>query len=74
MAHSITLQFSKEIEVRNSDTVIVVKKNNEKLGTITLSKGSIDWRPKNARVGSKDETQLTWTQFAELMQGAKDAR
>jgi hypothetical protein len=68
--HAISLEFSKEIEVLNSDIVVVVRKDAEKLGTLTLSKGSIDWRPKNARPGSKAETQLSWAKFAELMESA----
>ncbi len=68
--HNISLAFSKEIEVLNSDIVVVVRKDSEKLGSLTLSKGSIDWRPKNARPGSKSETQLTWAKFAELMESA----
>lgn len=70
MAHAINLQFSKEIEVLNSDIVVIVKKDGEKLGTLTLSKGTIDWRPKNARAGSKTEVQLSWTKFAEVMTNA----
>jgi hypothetical protein len=69
--HAISLAFSKEIEVLNSDIVIVARKDGEKLGTLTISKGTIDWRPKNARPGSASETQLSWTKFAELMEGAR---
>ena len=71
MAHSIGLKLSKTIEVQNSDVVIVVKKDNDKLGTLTLSKGSIDWLPKHAKSGKKSETQLSWTEFAALMEGAR---
>jgi hypothetical protein len=42
MAHSIGLLVRKEIEVINSDIEIVVRKNGEKLRTLTLSKGTID--------------------------------
>jgi len=68
--HIINLAFSKEIAVLNSDVVIDVKKNSHKLGTLTISRGSIDWRPKNARLGSDNETQLSWAKFAELMETA----
>jgi hypothetical protein len=71
MAHSIGLLVRKEIEVVNSDIEIVVRKDGEKLGTLTLSKGTIDWRPKSARRGKQKETRLDWTQFAQVM---KDAR
>jgi hypothetical protein len=67
MAHSISLEIPKAIEVQNSDVVIVVKRDGEKLGTLTISLGTIDWRPKNRKSGKKGETNLTWTQFADLM-------
>jgi hypothetical protein len=71
MAHSIGLLVRKEIEVINSDIVIVVRKDGERLGTLTLSKGTIDWRPKSARRGKQRETSLDWTQFARAMRDAK---
>jgi hypothetical protein len=71
MAHSIGLLVRKEIEVINSDIEIVVRKDGEKLGTLTLSKGTIDWRPKSAWRGKRSETRLDWTQFARAMKNAK---
>lgn len=68
MAYGITLAFSKEIEVLHSDVVIVAKQDGKALGTLTLSKGTIDWRPKHKKAGKGGETQLTWSQFAKLME------
>ena len=51
---------------------MVVRENNRKIGTLTLSKGTIDWRPKHAKSGKEKETQLTWTRFAEVMKEAND--
>lgn len=68
MAYGITLKFSKEIEVLNSDVVIVAKQDGKALGTLTVSKGTIDWRPKHKKAGKKGEIQLTWSQFSKLME------
>jgi hypothetical protein len=71
MAHSISVKIPKPIEVQNSDVVVVVKTDGEKLGTLTISLGTIDWRPKGKKSGKKSETQLTWSAFATLMESAR---
>jgi hypothetical protein len=71
MAYEISLTIPKGIEVLHSDLVIHARQDNELLGTLTISKGTIDWRPKNKRVGKKGETQLTWLQFAAAMEQAR---
>ncbi len=71
MAYGITLTIPKEIEVLNSDILIVVKQDKKVLGTLTLSKGSIDWRPKKKKAGGPSEVQLSWSNFAKLMEEAK---
>jgi hypothetical protein len=53
MAYGISLKLSKQIEILHSDVVIVVRQDGEKIGTLTLSKGTIDWRPKHARSARK---------------------
>ena len=72
MAYKISLKLSKPIEILHTDVAIVVREDGEKIGTLTLSKGTIDWRPKNAKSGKTKETQLTWTRFAEVMEEAND--
>ncbi len=72
MAYGISLKLTKKIEVLHSDVVIDVLQDGDKLGTLTLSKGTIDWRPRHAKSGKAKETQLTWSRFAELMEGAND--
>ena len=72
MAYGISLKLSNPIEVLHSDVSIVVRQDGEKIGTLTLSKGTIDWRPKHAKSGKEKETQLTWAQFAEVMKKAND--
>ncbi|WP_158789028.1 hypothetical protein [Granulicella sp. L46] len=71
MAYEISLTIPKGIEVLHSDLVIIARQDGALLGTLTISKGTIDWRPKNRRAGKKGETQLTWSQFADRMQSTK---
>ena len=50
--------------VMNSDYRFEVFSGSEKLGEVRISKGTIDWRPRNARHVMK----LTWERFDALMQ------
>ncbi len=71
--HEIKLKLTKGIEVLNTDVKIIVKRNGATFGTLTLSRGTIDWRPKKKHVGGKSEIQLGWKEFAKVMQEAKKA-
>ena len=71
MAYDVALTIPKGIEVLHSDLVIHARQDGELLGTLTISKGTIDWRPKNKRAGKKGETNLTWSQFADVMEQAR---
>lgn len=71
MAHEISIAFSKKIPVLNSDIRIVVKQDKQKLGTLTISKGTIDWLPRNAKSGKGSEIKLTWAQFADAMEATR---
>lgn len=46
-------------ELSNSDALLDIYTNNQKVGTITISKGAFEWYPKNARRPYR----LTWRQF-----------
>ena len=48
----------------NSDYRFEVFSGSEKLGEVRISKGTIDWRPRNAR----HVMRLTWERFDALMQ------
>jgi hypothetical protein len=74
MAHEITISFSREMPVLNSDIRIVVKQDSKKFGTLTISKGAIDWLPRNAKDGGSSELHLTWKKFAVLMESAKNQK
>ena len=65
--HKISAYFNQPIDVVNSDLEIVVKRNNKTFGTLTISKGSIDWRPTKKRIGGKNEVQLSWAKFDRRM-------
>ena len=45
------------------DAFFDINQDGKKLGTITISKGSIEWYPKNA----KQPYKLTWTAFDKIL-------
>lgn len=47
----------------NSDLYFDVYSDGQKLGTMSLSKGSIDWFPK----GKQKSKRITWERFAAAM-------
>jgi hypothetical protein len=69
--HTITCEVQ-PVEVVNSDVIIKVRQDAVLFGTLTLSRGSIDWRPGKKWRGKKNEIQLTWTQFNRAMNDYKE--
>jgi hypothetical protein len=65
MAKHVTLSISHDIEIGNVDVVFKVRDGSALIGTVTISKGSIDWRKANAR----NSINKTWREFADLMEG-----
>lgn len=61
--HRITVHPSKPLEVVNADLTIEVEADGEKFGELRVSRGSIDWAPRNLRRVFR----LEWEQFDELM-------
>ena len=61
--HRITVHPSKPLEVNAADLVIEVTSDGAKLGELRVSRGTIDWAPKNHSQGIP----LTWEQFDRLM-------
>jgi hypothetical protein len=49
--------------VLNADVVFEVFSDQEKLGELRVSRGTLDWRPRNHRRIAR----LTWEQFDDLM-------
>jgi hypothetical protein len=63
MAHRISMQQPKD-NIVNKDVVFTVKKNGKKLGELRISKGALEWKPRN----SKYSNYMTWSDFAEIME------
>ena len=61
--HNVYLELPKQ-ELSNVDAIFHINLNGEKLGTIKLSKGSLDYYPKHRK---KNPISINWTQFDELM-------
>ena len=55
-----TLPFSL---LGKKDAVFVIYEDDKKLGTITMSKGSIEWYPKNAKKGFT----FLWEEFDKMI-------
>ena len=63
MAHQVTFTVP-ERPLGKVDVEFNVQRDGETLGTVKISKGSIEWRPKNYTYGYH----LSWTRFDEIMQ------
>lgn len=61
--HRITVKPSQPLEVANSDLRVAVTSDDAKLGELRLSRGTIDWVPKNYSTG----VSMTWEQFDRMM-------
>ncbi|ATO33022.1 hypothetical protein DZA65_02077 [Dickeya dianthicola] len=71
MAHEVNLILNESI-VLHKDIKVEVKADGEKLGTVLISKGNIEWLPAGHHV---NKHRLTWARFAELMeQEGKNAK
>ena len=64
MAHEVTLSLADKI-VLHKDVEIEISTDDGKLGTLLVSKGNIEWRPKNK---SKTKYRLAWSRFAKVME------
>lgn len=51
-------------QIINTDVTVDVKSGDERLGTLLISRGSIDWRPRNGRYVRR----LSWERFNDLME------
>ena len=50
-------------EVVNADYSFEIFSDGEKIGTLDISKGTVDWWPRNAKSG----VEVRWEDFATLM-------
>jgi hypothetical protein len=65
--HTLSFKLPRTVDVANRDFEFQIyskprRKPSELLGTLKISKGSLDWRPGNAPLTRV----LTWERFAEL--------
>jgi hypothetical protein len=72
--HDVNLKIANDISIGNADIRISIWKDKDRFGTLTISKGGIDWRPRNAKSGKSGETQLGWTQFDDRMKEANSKK
>ena len=63
--HRIEIQQPPRI-VMHSDVSFVVYSDDERLGELAISKGTIDWTPARRR----SAVSLSWEKFAQLMESA----
>jgi hypothetical protein len=61
--HDVSLQVSHAIPIGKVDIEIPVRKSARLLGTLTVSRGGLDWKKAHAR----KSVSVTWTQFAKMM-------
>jgi hypothetical protein len=61
--HAVDLKVPQQIWIENTDIDVRVWSDEQLLGQVHISKGSIDWRPTRAR----QRYQLTWEAFDRLM-------
>ena len=62
--HRITVHPSMPLEVNAADLVIEVTSDGAKLGELRVSRGTVDWAPRNYKLGIP----LSWEDFDEMMQ------
>lgn len=64
MAYEVSINLNTSV-VLHKDVEIVVRADGEKLGTLLVSKGNIEWLPAN---NSVNKYRLPWKAFAEVME------
>ena len=61
--HKVKLKLNQGIEIENVDASFPVWSNDELLGRLRVSKGSVDWQPAHGQMVHR----LSWEKFADLM-------
>lgn len=62
--HEVKLVTHRRIEVGNADFEFEVHEDGAMLGTLKVSRGSVDWRPRNKMVSCYE---LQWAELDNLM-------
>lgn len=63
MAHKVTMELPPRT-ITKADAVFKVRKNDELLGTLTVSRGSLVWFRPGTTYGHK----IGWEKFSQLME------
>ena len=61
--HDVEMSIPTTKMVLHADVVFEVRSDGEKLGTLRISQGTIDWIPASAQIPAR----LTWEQFDRVM-------
>jgi hypothetical protein len=61
--HAVDLKISHAIAIGGVDITLPVRRGRTLLGTLTISRGGVDWRKAHAR----SSVSLNWAKFAEMM-------
>jgi hypothetical protein len=61
--HDVEMSIPTTKMVLHADVVFEVRSDGEKLGTLHISQGTIDWFPASAQIPAR----LTWEQFDRVM-------
>jgi hypothetical protein len=64
MAHEVRARFDTKV-VAHKDLEVLVKSRGEKLGTLLISKGNLEWLPKG---NSVNKYRVGWNRLATLIQ------
>lgn len=64
MAHEITFTLPEQ-PLGKVDAEFTVKKDGQVLGTLKISKGTLDWTPQ--KHGHENPFQMTWSTFDKMM-------
>jgi len=63
-AHEIELEIPQVVNVLHKDVKLFVWEDDELLGTLHISRGSIDWRPRKAHYVRR----MGWAKFDDVME------
>ncbi len=61
--HEIRIGQLPEVEIINKDLIITVFSDGQKFGTLTISRGSLGWFPRDG----KKERKLGWRRFDRMI-------
>ena len=62
--HNVTIREVPYLKIGNADIVFDIRRGNDFLGSLCISKGHVVWRPVNNIYGYW----LNWTDFSETME------